>query len=225
MTLDFKTFFNLSEEAVLNLNFGKYKAKTPFKTTKNEIVTYSLYDAKGNTKFLKDLKNADFNSEEIKNFLNRSAIYAARIIKNMDFDLIVMPKSSSALIKNLIKELQKRIYIPIYYDSFKKTADISKIKIDYKNPKITDKITKKLEPILRKAIKIDKLSLTKILPQNRKFLLNLFDVVDKKVLNKVEGKNILIVDDIITSGSTIKSISNILTNNGSKKIIGMTLFK
>lgn len=223
-TLDFKTFFNLTEEEKLQYAFGKYKAKTPYKSTKNGIVTHSLYAAKG-TALLKDIKNADFKTEETKKFLIRSAIYANRVIKNFDIDIIVMPKSSSPLVKNFIKELQKRIFIPVYYDSFKKTSNFSNIKIDRDNPKISDKIIKKLEPILRRAIKEGKLSLTKILPQNRKFLLNLFDVVDKKMLKKIEGKNVLIADDILTSGTTISNIANILTLHGAQKITGLTIFK
>lgn len=158
------------------------------KSTKLGIVSYSLYDAKGNTQFLKDIKKADFESDEIKKFITRSAIYAARVIKDIEIDLIVMPKSSSPLIKTLIKELQKRIFIPIHYDSFQKQPDIEKIKINKDDPRITDKIIKKLKPVLRRAIKIGALSLTKILPQNRKFLLNLFKVVNKKLLKKVSEK-------------------------------------
>ena len=223
--MKFKTYFYLSEEEKLKFAFGKYITKTPYKTTRIGITTYSLYHAHGDTKFLRSIKNADFKSDETKKFLTRSAIYATRVIKNLKIDLIVMPKSSSLLVKNFAKEIQKRIYIPIYYDSFSKTTDMSKIKIDKENPKITDPIIKTLTSILRSAVRDNKLSLTKLLPQNRKFLLNLFKVVDKKMLKKVNDKNVLIIDDIHTSGCTISNISNILTTHGAKKMIGLTIFK
>ena len=222
--MNFKYFFNLTEEEKLEFVFGKFKSKNPYKTSKKGIDTFSLYMAKS-TRFLKDIKTADFNSKRIEKFITRSAIYAARVISNFEIDIIVMPKSSSLLVKKFVEELKKRIFIPVYYDSFAKITDIKKIKIDRDNPKITEKIIKKLETILRKGVKDNKLSLTKILPQNRKFLLNLFRVVDKKMLKKVEGKVILIADDIVTSGSTINNISDILLTHGAKKTIGLTIFK
>ena len=46
-----------------------------------------------------------------------------------------------------------------------------------------------------------------------------FVVVDK---NMVKGKNILLLDDIFTTGSTINECSKILKNNKAKSVVGIT---
>ncbi|MFH1395606.1 MAG: phosphoribosyltransferase family protein [Candidatus Omnitrophota bacterium] len=47
------------------------------------------------------------------------------------------------------------------------------------------------------------------------------------VLNpdSIEGKNILIVDDVITTGTTLNTCAKELIKNGAKKICGFTLAK
>lgn len=49
---------------------------------------------------------------------------------------------------------------------------------------------------------------------------NAFEILDKTI---VKGKNILIVDDILTTGSTINEISKILLKSGAKNCYGLTL--
>lgn len=48
-----------------------------------------------------------------------------------------------------------------------------------------------------------------------------FYLKDKKF--KIRGQTIIIIDDVTTTGSTLKEITKILKNNGAKKIFGFTI--
>jgi ComF family protein len=49
--------------------------------------------------------------------------------------------------------------------------------------------------------------------------------INEKYLPKIKGKNILIVDDVITTGSTVSACAKILKKNGANKIFVLTLAK
>lgn len=52
---------------------------------------------------------------------------------------------------------------------------------------------------------------------------NLRDSFHIKEPSIIEGKNILLVDDIITTGTTMEECSRVLKNNGAKEIVGLAL--
>ncbi|MDD4150989.1 MAG: ComF family protein [Candidatus Gracilibacteria bacterium] len=47
--------------------------------------------------------------------------------------------------------------------------------------------------------------------------------INKKVLEKINGKTIIIVDDVVSTGTTLNEIGKILKNNGIKKVIGLVI--
>ena len=53
-------------------------------------------------------------------------------------------------------------------------------------------------------------------------LKNAFEVKDK---NSLKNKNIILIDDVFTSGATMQEAARVLKQNGSKKIIGLTVAK
>lgn len=220
---------NLSTDSGIKSKFGKDKAFTPYKKKieNTDILVYSIYHAKtaNSTDIMRAIKGADMSDPEMDLFLKRSAVYAARIIRSLGVDVIVTPKSSSPLTHSFVKEIQARTNLDVFVDSFVKNPDISKIEVDVDNPKMTPAIQKSMQRIIDRAKKTGTLSLTKFSPIHRKFVKNLFKVTDEKILSKIDGKKVLIVDDILTSGSTTKSISDILFANGAVSINGLTLFK
>jgi ComF family protein len=47
--------------------------------------------------------------------------------------------------------------------------------------------------------------------------------VNKKYLNQIKGKNILIIDDVITTGATASECTKILKKNGAEKVFVLTV--
>lgn len=214
----------------INLSFGKNNKLDPYKKSiegVSGLVSYSLYQAKtqNSTAILNALKTSDLDSQKINNFLKISSIYAARVLRQIGTDVIVTPISSSDLTKEFVKEIQKRTNYDVVIDGFRKQPDISKIVIDVNHPKITPAIIKSMESIIERGIKRDSLSVKMFAVQYRKFIKNLFEVADERIYKLVQGKRVVIVDDIMTSGTTARNIFDILMVNGASDVQALTLFK
>lgn len=54
-------------------------------------------------------------------------------------------------------------------------------------------------------------------------IINLKDSFRIKRPNEIEGKKILLIDDIVTTGVTMEECSRVIINNGAKRIIGLAL--
>lgn len=52
---------------------------------------------------------------------------------------------------------------------------------------------------------------------------NIKDIFEIKNVNYIKGKNIIILDDIITTGSTVKEVAKICKNNGAAKIAAVSI--
>jgi competence protein ComFC len=50
---------------------------------------------------------------------------------------------------------------------------------------------------------------------------NVFEIINHK--SEIINKNILLVDDVVTTGSTLMEAAKILKKNGAKKVFGLTL--
>lgn len=57
----------------------------------------------------------------------------------------------------------------------------------------------------------------------QKNLQNVFDMADNKVLGLISGADILIIDDIFTTGTTVNECSKILKEHGANRVFVMTL--
>lgn len=227
--MSFKDFLlNDKNLADFITSFGKGKDFKPFKKEVIPgLISYSLYNAKGQeaNKIMVAAKTADFKSGEIDEFLNRSAIYATRILRSLDVDIIVTPISSSDLTKEFVKRIKERSNYDVFIDSFRKQPDISKVEIDYDNPKITPLIIKSMEDTLDRAKRRNNLSVKMFSPMHRKFIKNMFEITDPKLLAKFEDKNVIIIDDIMTSGTSAKNIYDVLITNNAKTVNILTIFK
>lgn len=226
--LDFKSEDN--KDRGISTSFGKGKKLKPYTKTiegVDGLVSYSLYQAKTTnaTEIMKALKSSDFSDPEVQQFLNRSAVYAARILRGLNVDVIVTPQSSSPLTKEFVAQISRRTNYDVVIDAFRKRPDLTKVEIDRDHPKITPDIIASMERILSRAIKNGFLSVKQFAVQHRKFIKNLFEVTDDRLYKKIENKNVVIIDDIMTSGTTTKNIYDILKTNQAENISALTIFK
>lgn len=216
---------NVNDQGI-STSFGKNKKLEPFKKTiiKDELISYSLYRSSGN-ELSKALKDADLNSTDIAKFLDRSAIYANRVIRSLDTDIIVSPVSSSPLAKTFQELIQKRNHLDYHLDSFRKTVDLEKVHIHDPDGKLTDKIRTRMATAINTGIRRGGISVKQFLPHHRQYIRGLFDAIDEKLTKKVLDKNVLIIDDIMTSGSTAINIYDVLKTHGQNNVAVLTILR
>ncbi|MEG0249664.1 MAG: ComF family protein [Peptostreptococcus sp.] len=138
--------------------------------------------------------------------------YISKIMAEMMFDSL----SESNKLK-MLEEVDYIIYVPLSKKRFKQRGFNQSQKlamyfsnmvgIDCVDMLIRNKDTKKLHKLNYK--------------RRKKELKNVFSV-DKKFINRIQDKNILLIDDIFTTGTTVDEISKILKLNGASNIISLT---
>lgn len=219
-----------SNQLILNADdgissaFGQGKYKPYRKKIEADFYSYSLYSANHKSDISKAIKTAKID-DEMDKFLTRSAIYAVKLLRDIKADVIVSPQSSSPLARLFTKKIKERTNHEFFIDSFSKTVDLNKVTIDHNHPLITDGLIKSLEKTLARGRKKGFIKIKDFQVRDRKFIRNLFEIVDSKIETKVQGKNVVIIDDVTTSGSTGQQIYNILKTHGAENITVLTLFK
>jgi len=212
---------------LINLRFGKSELKPHTKNIEGiTLDVFNLYTSKGAdaTIILKRLKAMHIDVSAYNQFLNRSAVYATKIIRDLNVDIIVTPKSSSSLTKDFAQKIKERNPgIEFLLDSFVKAEDPSKITLDLESKKLSDSTIKKLESSIRRGVKLGYFQMKWVLPPYRKFLKNVFSYTGNA--KKFEGKKVLIIDDVIASGSSLVSIFQTLQEAGAESVKCLTIFK
>lgn len=230
--------FNYNDPRGTSTTMGKGTAAskfTPFLTKSKALDGYSVYSVytskdPSTTDVLKAIKRKSgiqMNEADYQHFITRTAIFiTSKILAPMAVDCIITPKSSSNVLNDLIVQLQSRNpHITFLPESFVKTVDLSKIEVDTTQPGITPAIAKTLSGILKAAIKTDKFEIKKALPQYRKYFRNFFEVVDPAILEKFQGKRICVLDDVLSSGSTLLAIMRSVSDYNPTSVIGTAIFK
>ena len=231
-------FFDSNSTDFINTKFGKDLKNTPYSMKLPFGVMYSVYSKNKNTtseeytEILKCIKGQStkykIDLESYNKFLNRTAFYMSKIILNNDIQTIILMESSSKLLSDL--NLKLIHYLPKYYTIFNyehtifKNPDISSIKIDAEAYKLDDKTVQSLRKTLDNMDKSGYFSVKRFPPQFRKVITNWLKLTDK-MLSKIVDKNIVIIDDILTTGSTIIEASNLIKNAGAKNLIGLSIIK
>ena len=118
-------------------------------------------------------------------------------------------------LKNFIKQADAAVFVPLHEERFKErgynqTDLIFRDFLTEKNLPIEDFLTrKKATP---KLFKFD--------PSERKKILD--DAFEISAGANLSGKNILLVDDIFTTGATTAECARVLKNHGAKKVFVLT---
>ena len=165
--------------------------------------------------------------ESYDKFLTRTSLYLSKIVTDNDIDTIIMMESSSRLIADLMIKMNK--YLPKYYNMHTydkgifKNPDISAIEISTQY-ELKPETIKELERILLKARENKYFSIKKVPAKFRELIKNWLKINDR-ILSKIVDKNIMIIDDIVTTGSTIKEASVLIEDAGAKNLIGISIIK
>ena len=168
------------------------------------------------------------------------------ISEDNDFDIAYALYDFSPLIKSLIHDFKYNEMINIGKFFASKAVEFIQTKQDF--PKIDFVIPVPLHSVKKRARGFNQSEIiSKIIAKNcdykhlpnvlkrKKFTqtqtrlgraerkANVSNAFVLKTPQKIEGKNILLIDDVFTTGATVNSISNLLKNNGVSKIYILTI--
>ena len=226
-------FSNDNNDDLLTLKYNRDYLTT--KTT-NGIISYFTYkvnktvDKTIRFKLLQHIKNEIRNNDRYEQLLNKSVIGLANNpnFEISDVDLILIPESTSNLGFDLANKIKNKLQNALFIKGAILKNEPENIVIDYellkqkgyKQDTIID-----VEKMVKKATIDNVFYIKKIHPRFRKYITNFLkiDVNNKMILNKIVNGNILIVDDIISEGTTFRDVSNILEKYGPNEIILFSL--
>ena len=232
-------FFKSDEPGFINTKFGKYATMKPYEGKLSNGKFFAAYQKDKNNldksmydEVLRAIKGKSsklkMDQESYNAFLNRTAAYLSKIIRDNEIDTIIKMDSASTLVTDLVNEINRRL--PVYFDIH--TFD----KVLFKNPNVEEifvdtgdaKLSSQMQTIINDLKRIHTTGQFNIkdikLPQTRKFFRNWLKLKDN--FNQyIFDKNVCIVDDYVTSGATLNEASNLLVEQGAKKVIGLAIMK
>jgi len=203
----------------------------------------------GSTDLLKSFKGKGpfkLDPNRRTKFIDETTSHMASEFKRMNLkpDMVVAPNSSSSLLSDFASQLAHKLGVKDFkIGAFKKTATldlpedkaealalIEKKHIDQKHvdekfsgdDEKRAKVIKELCQAIYRSIKKHGGIVAKELPKMyAKFVKN---IMDPHELEGLEGKTVMVVDDILSSGSTMSDLFRICNEMGAKKVVGATLF-
>ena len=220
--------YNDKDKKELSTTFGKGKFQPYVSKGKNVLgyPVYSVYKYNDSYKTLKALKRQNdvkMDNKEYDQFLNRTAFYLQAKVIPKKTDVIITPQSSSFILDDLVDNLKNRLpHIKFIKSGFTKNK-VEDIKLNYDDYDIPDAIKDRMTKILDRAKKKGFLEIKTVPKPYVKFITDFLKSDLKK--SYIEDKNIVILDDMMASGFTLKAaIQNILTYSP-KSITGISIFK
>ena len=222
MPLKFQKFNHVFKNRLGMDVYIAYKTrKHTDKEDKNQIGDLQLY-----------IKN-DIASKDPKNY----ALFLAKAVMMFDkhyglpaFDVICTPKSSSTLNTDIAKLMQRKAgsNTILATDVMVKNA-VSNITINMDKLKGKDESTvKSVQNMLDKAISSGRFKMADIFPKFRGLFQNFIvfnNKTDKRIFNSIVNGRILVIDDILTRGTTLREMNRILMDLLPKEIVYFILFE
>lgn len=229
--------FEPTSDAIINTSFGKgsnlepYGMKLPFGQMFSVYKKASSADKKEYQEVLSALKGQSsqytMDLDSYDKFLKRTALYLSKIVTQNSIDTIIVLDTSSKLLPDLMIKMNR--YLPKYYDihtynkGLFKNPNISEIQISTQY-NLQDKTIRELQRVLDKANQDQYFSIKKVPTQFRQLIKNWL-VVNDKILSQIVDKNVMIVDDIITTGTTAKEAASLIQDAGAASLIGISIIK
>lgn len=247
-TLQKQKFGSNSTEIDTYIGHGWYSEHT---ADSGNIDIYSRYLYKRGdviTGILKSLKgNGPYKVDErtLHNFLKQTAASAAELVKSKKIDTIIFPKSSSEFLFAFVEEIKRHLGghpVTVIADAIVK-KQIDKIEVDkgdmtnlinfdHKSFNTLKPATiKALEKQLARNIKANAeagkgntVSVKDLPKMQAKFVGNFLELV-KELSGLLQGKNVMIVDDVLSSGATFAEMVRLISGEDVKSVVGLTIFK
>lgn len=204
----------------------------------SDVVTDILKSLKGHGPYKVDEKTRH-------NFLKATAARAAELVKAKKIDTIVFPKSSSDFLFQFVEEIKRNLgsaNVTVIADAIIKKqidqisldkGDVSEL-IDFDHPSfntLKSSTIKALEKQLVKTIKANAeagkgatVSVKDIPKMQAKFVKNFLETV-KELSDLLQDKNVMIVDDVLSSGATFAEMVRLIQKEDIKSVVGLTIFK
>lgn len=217
-----------------HLNMGKDKAKSPYVMASKEFGGHTVYssytlptndESKALQKALKGKSNdlgLDIDQYDVKRFVMRTAQHLwMKAIKDKKIDIIITMKSSSDLSRTFASFFQSKIPNIMYLPDTLYKADPRKVTV---SDQASQTQKKRLLAIIQTAIDTNTSIEMKNVPVPMRKFVDGFVEYDN-IYSKLEGKNILVVDDYLTSGTTMAKAFQILSEMNPLAIYGVTIFK
>jgi hypothetical protein len=171
-------------------------------------------------KFIKSHDMDMFLSKGINNFNQLQPLN--------EFDVIVFPKSSSNILNVLKQKLSSKagmntlLASDLFVKNTIENIQFNQDKLDKLSADNREKVLKLLNRVFSK----ESFKLRSIPPQYRKFIENFLSFnsdTEQRIFNAISGGNILLVDDILTEGTTFINMAKLLRNLGANSITGFIL--
>jgi hypoxanthine phosphoribosyltransferase len=204
-------------------------------STKNGNKVYYAYkfnkvQDKEKTQLRSSIKYLDdkINKRDIDTMLSKAINNFNSIEPISNFDIIITPKSSSKILDELKNKLQAKAgnNVLLSSDIFVKNT-IDNIKFDEdKIDKLSNENKIKIKKILNKVFSKEDYKLRSLPPQYRKYVLNFMKFnseADKRLINAIINGRVLIVDDIVTEGTTIRNMVALLNSIGVEDVVSFAL--
>jgi hypothetical protein len=208
---------------------------------------YSLYNYKSGEEtlnILTSLKGSgpyEMDDSQYQRFLDDSVEYAAKILSFEKTDFVVYPVSTSKLIKDFILALEKKLpEIVFLHDMIikKQLKDIDAhaeemLDKDYYGYAKLDDAKKMLtiKAIIRNVRKNEESGKGSILTlkdigfkRDSHVIHKFMEIVNEDIL-AIDGKNVLIIDDLLGSGTSFSEMIRVVSEFTPTQVTGLTLFK
>jgi len=227
------------EDDNINTRLGKSSKNIKFEpritTLKNSrtpvLSVYNKISNKDTTEIIKDIKSKKSDrkygvtDEDYETFINRTAIFYGKYLKNQDIDTIFVMESKSSLAEDLtmrIKSILPDTTIKILKKSIVK--NIENLTLDKEGVKIYDTEFKILTDFYNKVKNTGEFSVKKIHPKHRSLFKNWIKINEDSI-RYITNKNVLIIDDYITSGSTLDEVCTQILKLSPKSLKCLTIIK
>ncbi len=228
--------FNFNEDNpndILNLKFraARNQTKKVGECTYTYYYAYQLSKSENSGELMKAIKSLDqsISSQDLDLFVNKAVMGFNSKMGNA-FDTIITPKSSSIVLDKLANQLQSKMgNAELFSNAFVKSANTD---ITFDMEKVNKLPEKSKEQFMKMYSKViasnSPFKMKEIFSPYRKFFTNFIKFNsenDRRLYNAVNGKNVVIIDDYRTTGTTVTEMLRQVINAGATNIAVFIMLK